>query len=145
MKKTFLGLFIFIFINSNSYAGTEGYGELKLNDLVVEYFKKYLSTTEVQNSKVFNKTGRGWYFAVAQSGEEFGYRYCPKSEVCIQNPAGAKQDCQKNVKKYLKRKEKCSTFAKQRTIVWGGKNIKIKRNASNAEVDAILKEHGFIN
>ena len=61
------------------------------------------------------------------------------------DPVPAKKFCQKNVKKYLKRSEKCYLFSKQRTIVWDGKKIKIPRKASSEEIDEILKRHNWID
>jgi len=145
MKKYLIIIFISFFCDSSVNAGLEGYGEIKLNSMVVKYFKQYLNTKAVQNEKEFQKKGTGWFFFVAESGEEFGFTYCPRGVQCTQDPVDAKTFCQKNVKKYLKRKEKCSLFAKKRFIVWDGKKIKIKRNATSSEIDAILKENGFID
>ena len=57
----------------------------------------------------------------------------------------ARNICKKNVKKYLKRTEKCYLFAQQRTIKWGGQKIRIPTKASSSEIEKILRENGFIN
>ena len=145
MKKYLIIIFISFFCGSSVNAGLEGYGEIKLKPFVVKAFKIYLNTKAVQNEGEFQKKGTGWFFFVAVSGEEYGYTYCPTGSECIQNPVDAKTYCQKNAKKYLKRKEKCSLFAKKRFIVWDGKKIKIERDATSSEIDAILKENGFID
>ena len=51
----------------------------------------------------------------------------------------------KNVKKYLKRSEKCYLFASQRIIKWGGQKIRIPIEASSSEIEELLREHGFID
>ena len=145
MKKYLIIIFISFFCGSSVNAGLEGYGKIKLNSMVVKSFKMYLNTKAVQNEQEFQKKGTGWFFFVAEFGEEYGYTYCPTGSQCQMNPIDAKMNCQKYVKKYLKRKEKCSLFAKKRFIVWDGKKIKIERDATSSEIDAILKENGFID
>ena len=89
--------------------------------------------------------GRGWIFFVEENGEEFGFTYCAQGKQCDRSPQQARRACVKNVKKYLKKKSKCKLFAKQRTIVWDGKRLKIPQDASEEEVETILRDNNFLN
>ena len=145
MKKYLIYIFISFFYFNFANAGLEGYGEIKLNPTVLKYFKEYLDTKGIKNKKEgANRHGKGWYFFVEENGEEFGYTYCAQGKTCTLEPGYAKNICVKNIKKYLKRKGKCKMFAKQRTIVWDNKKIKIPTKASEAEVESILRSSGFI-
>ena len=145
MKKLIIVIILSFFYSSLANAGLEGSGKITLSEVVVKYFKEYLDTKNHNSTAGSTRHGRGWYFFVAESGEEFGYSYCQQGAECTQNPSVARRSCLKNVKKYLKRKEKCHMFARQRYIVWGGKKIKIKNKASSSEIESILKEEGFID
>ena len=145
MKKLTIIIILTFFYSSFVNAGFEGSGKITLSDVVVKYFKEYLDTKDHNKKQGAGRHGRGWFFFVAKSGEEFGYTYCAQGKQCVMDQTHSRKICQKNVKKYLKRKEKCFLFAKQRYIVWDGKKIKIKNKATSAEIDSILKEHGFID
>ena len=145
MKKLIILIILGFFYSNLANAGLEGSGKITLSEVVVKYFKEYLDTKNHNSTAGSTRHGRGWYFFVAESGEEFGYTYCQQGAECTPNPTTAKNACKKNVKEYLKRKENCYMFAKQRYIVWGGKKIKIKNKASSFEIDTILKEEGFID
>mgnify|MGYP001264205807 CR=1 FL=1 len=141
MKKYLIYIIISFFYFNFSNAGLEGYGEVKLNPTVLKYFKEYLDTKGIKNKKEgASRHGKGWYFFVEENGEEFGYTYCAQGKTCTLEPGYVK-----NIKKYLKRKGKCKMFAKQRTIVWDNKKIKIPTKASETELESILRNNGFIN
>ena len=146
MKKYFVYiLFTFFFLN-HANASYEGYGPIKLNPTVLKYFKKYLDARTVQNKNMgAEKFGKGWFFFVEENGEEFGYTYCPQGKQCDRSPQQARRACIKNVKKYLKRKGKCKLFAKQRNIVWDNKRLKIPNNATDKEIESILRDYNFID
>ena len=146
MKKIITSILFVIFYFNPANAGLEGYGKIKLNPTVLKYFKEYLDTKGIKNKKEgASRHGRGWYFFVEENGKEFGYTYCAQGKTCTLDPAHAKNVCLKNIKKYLKRKGKCKMFAKQRTIVWDNKKMKIPSKASETEVESILRENGFID
>tara|TARA_B100000959_G_C14624691_1_gene477681 strand:+ start:52 stop:492 length:441 start_codon:yes stop_codon:yes gene_type:complete len=146
MKKYLIYIIISFFYFNFSNAGLEGYGEVKLNPTVLKYFKEYLDTKIIQNKTMGSERhGKGWFFFIEENGEEFGYTYCPQGKTCTLEPGLAKNICIKNIKKYLKRKGKCKMFAKQRTIVWDNKKIKIPTKASETELESILRNNGFIN
>ncbi|MDA9931479.1 hypothetical protein N9D74_00910 [Candidatus Pelagibacter sp.] len=146
MKKYLALIFFTFFFFNTSNASYEGYGPLKLSPTVVEYFNKYLDAKRIFNeSKGSERHGRGWFFFVEENGEEFGFSYCPQGKQCVRTPAVARKACKKNVKKYLKKKSKCKLFAKQRNIVWDGKNLKIPLNATVDEVETILRNNNFID
>ena len=145
MKKLTIVIILSFFYSSFVNAGFEGSGKIKLNSTVIKYFKEYLDTKDHNKKEGAGRHGRGWFFFVAKSGEEFGYTYCGQGKTCTMDQTLSKKNCEKNVKKYLKRKEKCYLFAKQRYIVWDGKKIQIKNKATSSEVESILREHGFID
>jgi len=146
MKKLLGILVLGLLLSGNANAGLEGYGEIKLNSTVLKYFKEYLDTKGIKNKKEgATRHGKGWFFFIEENGEEFGYTYCAQGKTCTLDPAYAKNICLKNIKKYLKRKGKCKMFAKQRTIVWDNKRLKIPTKASEAEVESILRNNDFIN
>ena len=143
MKKLLIIIIFNFFYGNFANAGFEGSGKITLNETVVKYFIEYLDTKD-HGSAGAEKHGRGWFFFVAESGEEFGYVYCPQGRQCVMNQVPVYKACKKNVKKYLKRKETCYLFAQQRTIKWGGQKIRIPGKASPSEIKEILREHGFI-
>ena len=145
MKKCLFLLFLSFFYVSFTYAGFEGSGKITLNETVLKYFKEYLDPKDHNASEGASRHGRGWYFFISESGEEFGYTYCPQGKQCVLDPVPARNACKKNVKKYLKRSEKCYLFAKQRTIKWGGQSIRIPKKATESEIENILRESGFID
>ena len=145
MKKL-LGIIALSLLFTNiSFAGQEGYGPIKLSPPVVKYFNEYLGNKS-HASKGALKHGKGDYFFVSESGEGFGYSYCPQAYGnCVTETILAKKSCRKDVKKYVKRKEKCKLFAKGRTIVWNSDKYKIPDKASISEVSQILKNQGYID
>jgi len=145
MKKSLTLIILSFFYVNFSYAGFEGSGKITLNETVLKYFKEYLDTKDHNKSEGAARHGKGWFFFVAESGEEFGYTYCAQGRQCVMDQVPARNICKKNVKKYLKRTEKCYLFAQQRTIKWGGQKIRIPNKASSSEIEKILRENGFIN
>ena len=145
MKKSLTLIILSFFYVNFSYAGFEGSGKITLNETVLKYFKEYLDTKDHNKSEGAARHGKGWFFFVAESGEEFGYTYCAQGKQCVMDQVPARNICKKNVKKYLKRTEKCYLFAQQRTIKWGGQKIRIPNKASSSEIEKILRENGFIN
>ena len=144
MKKYLIVILSCFFYVNLANAGFEGSGKITLNETVLKYFKEYLDTKDHNKSAGAARHGRGWFFFVAKSGEEFGYTYCAQGRECYPDQVPALKLCKKNVKKYLKRTEKCYLFAQQRTIKWDGKKIRIPHKASSTEIEEILREHGFI-
>jgi len=145
VKKNLIVIIFLLFSISFAKAGYEGSGYLKLSPTVVKYFKEYLDTKDHNTGLGAERHGKGWFFFVSESGEEFGYVYCPQGKMCLMDQVPAKKACQKNVKKYLKRKEKCYLFAQQRVIQWDGKKIKIEDDASSSKIDDVLRNLGFID
>ena len=150
MRKTKVCIIIILnfFIFNTSYSGLEGMGDIKLDKEVVKYFKIYLGNKEQNKKSGALKHGEGDYFFVSESGNGFGYSYCPQAygaDGCVRNPLLGKKNCRKDVKEYLKTNEKCYLFAKQRVIVWNGNKIRIPRKATSKEIDEILKYNNFID
>tara|TARA_A100000164_G_scaffold349842_1_gene353167 strand:+ start:126 stop:566 length:441 start_codon:yes stop_codon:yes gene_type:complete len=146
MKKLLFYIFISFFFFNFSKAGWEGYGELKLSPIVLKHFKQHISSKGIKNKSMGSERhGRGWFFFVEENGLEFGSTYCPQGKSCTNNPTMANKICKKNIKKYLKRKGKCKLFARKQTIEWDGKKIKISSDASDAEIEAILRKNNFID
>ena len=144
MNKFLIILILNFFCVNFANAGFEGSGKITLNETVVKYFIEYLDTKDHNKKGGAERNGKGWYFFVAKSGEEFGYVYCPQGRQCTVDQGPAYKACKKNVKKYLKRSEKCYLFAHQRTIKWAGQKIRIPNKSSSREIKNILREHGFI-
>ena len=146
MKKLFIFIFLSFFFFNFSKAGYQGYGEIKLSPTVLKYFKKYISSKGVKNvTEGADRHGSGWFFFVEENGLEFGYTYCPQGKTCTNDQTFVNRMCKKNIKKYLKRKGKCKLFAKQQTIVWDGKKIRISADASESEIEKVLRKNGFID
>ena len=145
MKKCLTLIILSFFYVNLTYAGFEGSGKIALNETVLKYFKEYLDTKDHNKSEGAARHGRGWFFFVAESGEEFGYTYCQQGKQFVMDPVPARNFCKKNVKKYLKRTEKCYLFAQQRTIKWGGQKIRIPNKATSNEIEKILRDNGFID
>ena len=144
MKKFLIIIFLNFFYVNFAHAGFEGSGKITLSETVVKYFLEYLDTKDHNSNAGAERHGRGWYFFVAESGEEFGYVYCPSGQQCVVDQIPVYKACKKNVKKYLKRSEKCYLFAQQRTIKWGGQKIRVPKGASSSEMVALLRVLGFI-
>ena len=84
MKKYLFYIFLSFFYFNISNASYEGYGPLKLNATVVKYFKEYLDVKKIHNKNLGSERhGKGWFFFIAESGEEFGYVYCPQGKQCV--------------------------------------------------------------
>ena len=145
MKKSLTLIILSFFYVNFSYAGFEGSGKITLSETVLKYFKEYLDVKDHNTGQGAERHGKGWFFFIAESGEEFGYVYCPQGKQCVMDQIPARNACVKNVKKYLKRSEKCYLFAQQRTIKWGGQKIRIPTKASSSEIEKILRENGFID
>ena len=76
MKKSLTLIILSFFYVNFSYAGFEGSGKITLNETVLKYFKEYLDTKDHNKGEGAARHGKGWFFFVAESGEEFGYTYC---------------------------------------------------------------------
>ena len=92
-----------------------------------------------------NKKDRPTNFAITKTGDMLGLSVCPARYAgdCILNPTAALKGCRQNVKKYLKRKERCWVFAKGRKIVWNNLNIEIPKGTPNQQIKEILIAQGF--
>jgi len=143
LKISIFSFFLNLIISLNVFAGLEGQGPLKLDPLVLDAFIKYLSPDDHNKKKGSERHGRGWIFFVEENGLEFAYTYCPQGKQCSGDLSSVKRYCQKNIKKYLKRKGKCYLFARQRTIVWDNKRIDIPPKADFDEIMEILIRNNF--
>ena len=131
--------FVMMFFSSPSFSSMNGQGPLKLN-------KEVLDTLLYRYFNPENKRDRPTAFAVTKTGDMLGYSICPARYAgdCILRDSTALTGCKKNVKKYLKRKERCWTFAKARKIVWNNLNITIPKGTSNSAIKEILMDNGFL-
>ena len=122
----------------SSFGSMNGQGPLKIqSDMLDILLNNYF------NPK--NTADRPTHFAITKTGDMLGYTVCPASYAgdCILRPSEALSWCQKNVKKYLKRKERCWVFAKGRKIVWNNLNIEIQKGTPNQQIKEILIAQGF--
>ena len=139
MQKKFIIVIIFnLLLINNSFAVT-GNGEIKLSQNVISGYMQYLNMNSIHNKSYGAEVAKGNpnFFAVSKSGRQYGYSYCPRGQSCVFNPTLALQNCRKYAN------ERCYIFDRKRTIVWGNKNYKISRKATNSEIRDILDELGF--
>jgi len=139
MKK-FLSIIVlgFLLSTSSSFSSMNGQGPLKIqSDMLDILLNNYF------NPK--NRADRPTTFAITKTGDMLGYTVCPAQYAgdCILRVTEALNACQRNVKKYLKRKERCWVFTKGRKIVWNNLNIEIPKGTSNSDIKKILIENGF--
>jgi len=115
-----------------------GQGPLKIQSDILDILLNYYFNPK-------NKKDRPTYFAITKTGDMLGYSICPASYAgdCLPGAQTALTGCRKNVKKYLKRKERCWVFAKERKIVWNNLNIEIPKGTPNQQIKEILIAQGF--
>ena len=139
MKK-FLSIIVLSFLlsTSSSFSSMNGQGPLNIKSDILDYMLNYYFNPK-------NKTDRPTHFAITKTGDMLGYSICPASYAgdCHQTPQTALTGCRKNVKKFLKRKERCWVFAKGRKIVWNNLNIEIPKGTPNQQIKEILIAQGF--
>ena len=139
MKKilgiVFLSLILF---TSESFSSMNGQGPLKIKSDILDVLLNYYFNPK-------NKKDRPTHFTITKTGDMLGYSICPASYSgdCHKTPQTALTGCRMNVKKYLKRKERCWVFAKGRKIVWNNLNIEIPKGTPNQQIKEILIEQGF--
>ena len=139
MKK-FVSVIVFamIIFSSPSFSSMNGQGPLNIKSDILDYLLNYYFNPK-------NKKDRPTTFAITKTGDMLGYSICPSSYAgdCHTTPQTALTGCRQNVKKYLKRKERCWVFAKGRKIVWNNLNIEIPKGTPNQQIKEILIEQGF--
>ena len=137
----FLLTFIFYFLFlTNSNAFKAGQGELYMSDRAIQIFIEYIRL----------KGGKKPYiFVIDHGGNEVNYYFCPQG-TCQGGEGAAIQECETWSKKYANG-DKCSLFARYRTIKWTnginkgkGKLSKISSKLSDEEIIDRLDELGFI-
>ena len=140
-------LLIFYIISSfSNYAHSSGgNGPLKFSKTEFEYFLAYMRGDGNSKGEVGFKKGIPWYFAINQEGQWSIYTYCPikAGGNCAYNTGRVIQACTKESKKYGY--GRCYLFAKQRKIVWDGKNIRLPRKFDEAYIKSVFKENGWLD
>ena len=132
-------IFYFLFL-TNSNAFKAGNGDLYLSDYAIERFIEYIRL----------KGGKKPYiFVVDHGGNVSNYYFCPQGR-CQGGEGAAIQECETWSKQYANG-DKCSLFARYRTIKWTnginkgkGKLSKISSKLSDEEIISRLYELGFI-
>ena len=139
LKKTFLTLFIYFLIISNSNAGSYGNGELKLSYSTVNHFIGYIKGKQSKSPGMF---------VVTLDGEGSYYWYCSDGVGNCQQGSFK----QKELKCSQYWQKECKAFAFQRTVKWKngtnpgkGKASRINSKWSDAEIRDKLRELGFID
>ena len=139
MRK-FLSIIVlgFLLSTSSSFSSMNGQGPLNIKSDILDHMLNYYFNPK-------NKKDRPTHFAITKTGDMLGYSICPATYAgdCILRPTAALKHCQQNVKKFLKRKERCWVFAKGRKIVWNNLNIEIPKGTPNQQIKEILIEQGF--
>ena len=133
-----LSLILFVNQTNKSFAIEFGHGKLKLSDVVLESFIKFIKG-KGKNSP--------YIFSVADDGKQYQYWICSAGQGNCRggNHNLVNKDCLKYSKKYGSG-VKCSVFAHGRTVRWdNGINKKTKFNSkwTDAEFKAKLTEIGF--
>ena len=131
--------FIMMFFSSPSFSSMNGQGPLNIKNDILDVLLNYYFNPK-------NKRDRPTHFTITKTGDMLGYSVCPARYAgdCHKTPQTALIGCRKNVKKYLKRKERCWIFAKARKIVWNNLNIEIPKGTSNSAIKEILMDNGFL-
>jgi len=139
-QKFFLILLFYFFGCNYSYAFKAGSGDLYLSDYAIEKFIEYIRL----------KGGKKPYlFVIDHGGNVVNYYFCPEGR-CQGGEGAAIQECETWSQKYADG-DKCSLFAKYRTIKWRngvnkgkGKVSKISSKLSDEEIINRLYELGFL-
>ena len=140
LTRLFIILIIYFLGLNNSYAFRAGSGDLFLSDYAIERFIEYVKL----------KGGKKPYiFVIDHGGNVANYYFCPQGR-CQGGEGAAIQECETWSKKYANG-DKCSLFARYRTIKWTnginkgkGKLSKISSKLSDEEIISRLYELGFI-
>ena len=146
MKLIKVLLTFFIISSFSTYAhSSSGFGPLKFSSTEFEYFLAYMRGDGNSKGEVGSKKGTPWYFAINQEGQWSIYTYCPISAGgnCTYNHGQVLQACTKSSKE--NGYGRCYLFAKQRKIVWDGKNIRLPRKFDQTFIENVFKENGWLD
>ena len=135
-KKNLLIIFLLLLIPSKSFAGKWGNGELKLDNMVVEYFIQYIRGGQFKYPMIFY---------VTLDGSDGTYWFCPEQTNCRSgSPSQEREVCRQYTGK------ECAAFARMRTIKWDndinpgkGKISRINSKWTDQEIRDKLTELGF--
>ena len=142
----FIRIFFVIFvltIFSNFAHSSSGSGPLNFSKSSYEWFFAYMRGDGNSKGEVGKKKGTPWFFAINQEGKYSYYMYCPVKfgGNCITDHGRVIRECTKRSK--AKGYGRCYLFAKQRKIVWDGKNIRLPRKFDQAFIERVFKENGW--
>ena len=146
MKHKLFILTVFFLLNLSSYShSSSGSGPLKLIKIDYENFLSYMRGDGNSKGEVGRKKGTPWYFAVNQEGTYSYYVYCPVKYGgnCVTDHGLVIRECTKRSK--AKGYGRCYLFAKQRKIVWDGKNIRLPRKFDQTYIENVFKENGWLD
>ena len=140
--RFFLIIFFFANISNVAHPLGGGSGPLKFSSDTFDWFLAYMRGDGNPRGEVGRKKGTPGMFAVNKEGTYSFYYYCPIkfSGNCIFGTEVI-HDCTKQSKK--RGYGRCYLFAKQRKIVWDGKNIRLPRKFDEAYIESVLKENGW--
>ena len=133
-----LSLILFVNQTNKSFAVEFGHGDLKLTDIAIDGFIRFIK-------------GKGkntpYMFSVSEDGKVFDAWICPggPGQCSGGNHKVVNKSCLKISKKYGSG-AKCSVFAENRTVKWDNginKKTKFKSKWTGAEIIAKLTELGF--
>ena len=144
MKLIKVILIFFIISSFSNYAHSSGgTGPLKFTN--IENFLAYMRGDGNSEGEVGKKRGTPWHFAVNQEGTYSFYVYCPIKfgGNCVTDHGMVMRECTKRSK--AKGYGRCYLFAKQRKIVWDGKNIRLPRKFDQAYIESVFKENGWLD
>ena len=137
MNKFFKSLILSLFLITNANSGDIGEGELKMDDLLIDYFHQYITIKGGKSPETF---------VVATDGSYAMYWYCPTGSCRAGGDNVKIRQCE------IKAGTACKTFARGKTIKWKnginpgkGKVSKISSKLSFNELKSKLTELGFVD
>ena len=142
IKKLFIIIVIFFTINSTSFAGNWGKGELKLSKGTMQHLMMYMygaGSPKYDNDKSKHSPT---IFIVSEDGNWSYYSYCPYTRCEPPNQPQLIKLCEKG-----SNGSPCYVMALERRIVWknGNKKIRIKKKMLKdpISVATAIKNAGF--
>ena len=131
----------FLLSTSNAIANPIGKGELKIYPNTVKNFIKYIKNTGQRVPGLF---------LIAESGRYSTWWYCGAGHRGCDYSNNEVKDCEKKIKKFTGKREKCFVFAKVRKIVWdngndfSAKERSFKSRWSEQRINEKLTQLGFL-
>ena len=144
-QKSFLIIIFFIISLSNYSHSSSGSGPLKFSYDEFTNFLSYMRGDGNSKGEIGKKRGTPWFFAINQEGKYSLFTFCPSKAGgnCVPDHGKVVRECTKRSK--ARGYGRCYIFAKQRKIVWDGKNIRLPRKFDQTFIENVFKENGWLD